>query len=99
MLAHVIVNTEKANPLFVEWLEEQLYGSDSEDATMPSFQDFMDALVDFTIIKITDNGDGTWTAHSDFPGYISTPVADQFQIDDGDVTWVSPGVHYEIGDL
>lgn len=97
--AHIVINTTAANPLFVAWLEEQLYGSSLVTPSIPSFQAFMSELLDWTIVSITEHSDGSWTAYTEYPGYISFPTGNTFQIDGGDVLYITSGEEYEIGDL
>lgn len=60
--AHLVIDTTKAYPWAVKALEEILYGKDYYPARMPSTTEIMDLFEDASIVQITDNGDGTWTA-------------------------------------
>lgn len=95
--SHFSVNTNEAEPKFLAWLEERLYGTDSVAPSMPSFRTFMEELRDFVIIGITNNGDGSWTASSNYAGYIFDLGNNEFQIDNADVTIIDADT-YEIGD-
>ena len=94
---HVSFKTGEVYPQFLEWLETTLYGSATESPGIVSFENFLAEVRDWFIIGITNNGDGTWTASSDFPGYINDLGGDEFRIDDADVTIIDADT-YEIGD-
>ena len=60
--SHLIINTKIAYPWAVEALESLLYGSASVDSSLPSPSQVLDLFEDSAILKITNHGDGTWTA-------------------------------------
>ena len=60
--SHVFVNTWEAHPEVVQLLEEILYGTDEETARMPSPTEIFELFVEYAILVVVDNGDGTWTA-------------------------------------
>lgn len=73
------IDTRTADPNFLIWLEEILYGSDTQAAGFTTFEAFLTDLVNYTRMSIVDNGDGTWTADTPF-SYITVGV-DDFIID------------------
>lgn len=85
--AHVIIDTTKAKPLVVTGIEEKLYGTDTEEACLPSFSELMEyiAIIAYSIVVI-DNGDGSWTMETDLPDIISINGENIFTIN-------SPGAH------
>lgn len=60
--AHVIIDPSLAHEWVVEELENLLYGSNTNDPTMPSLSEVVDIFQSGSILKITNHGDGTWTA-------------------------------------
>lgn len=82
--SHVVVDTSIAYPWAVEALEAILYGSDTEDPRLPSPTELYDIFEANAILRITDNGDGTWTADTTDPDIIMMLDPDTFEI-----TWPS----------
>lgn len=81
--AHLIVDETLAYPWAIAALEDILYGSVSSDPRFPEIQEVIDLFENASILRITDNGDGTWTA--DGPEWaIQMLDADTFEI-----TWPS----------
>lgn len=95
---HLSVNTDLADPQFITWFEEQLYGSSTVSPSIPDFSAFLAELRDWTIVAITNNGDGTWTASTPYPNYIFDLGANEFRIDNADITYLNADT-YEIGDI
>ena len=60
--SHFVIDTSKAYPHAVEALEAILYGSESNDPQLPSVQELLELFENSSILKITDHGDGTWSA-------------------------------------
>lgn len=60
--SHVVIDTRVAYPGTIQQLEDVLYGSDGLDSMLPSIDDILAIFENNAILKITDNGDGTWTA-------------------------------------
>lgn len=60
--AHLVIDTRSAWPWVVEALEAILYGTEDTPSRLPSPQEVLDLFVENALLKITDNGDGTWTA-------------------------------------
>lgn len=57
--SHLIVDTRKTYSWILSDLENMLYGTESTDPRLPTFDEL---LTIFETLKITDNGDGTFTA-------------------------------------
>lgn len=60
--AHLIVDAGTAYSQTIAAFEDVLYGSDAADPRMPLPEEVLDIFDANSILKITDNGDGTWTA-------------------------------------
>ncbi|UGL63248.1 major tail protein [Arthrobacter phage Tokki] len=77
--AHVVLDSREVYPWAMEAVEAVLYGTDETEARLPTPQELLDLFVDNALLKITDNGDGTWTA--DAPDSIISMLSDEiFQI-------------------
>lgn len=59
--AHLIVDTSKAYPWTVTAFENVLYGSESDVARLPFPSEVLDIFDVNSILKVTDNGDGSFT--------------------------------------
>ena len=95
-VAVVNVDTRIADPNFVLWFEEVLYGSDTQPPGFTNFETFLTELVNYARLTITDNGDGTWTADTAFD-HITVGV-DDFTIDHPYGVALSAS-RYRIGDF
>lgn len=60
--AHVIVNPAIAYPWALSEFEDIIYGSASSDARFPSMTEVVTLFENASILRITDHGDGTFTA-------------------------------------
>lgn len=60
--SHLIIDTKTTWPWVVEALEQLLYGTVDTPPTLPTPAELIALFVDNALLKITDNGDGTWTA-------------------------------------
>ena len=58
----MIINSTIAYPGVLSVIENTLYGSADTSARLPEPQEIFDLFEDGAILKITDHGDGTWTA-------------------------------------
>lgn len=78
--AHLIIDTSKAYSWTLEALENILYGDDDTEPRLPSPEEVL-AIFDMnSILKITDHGDGTWSAEGP-DEIVSMLDATSFQID------------------
>lgn len=81
--AHIVFDSRDFDPLLMEDLETILYGDLTGDALLLAMPDLLGFIQQWYRVKITDNGDGTWTAVSDRDGFISFLdgiTATEFQI-------------------
>lgn len=84
--AHVTVDTRHAHPNLVLEIEDILYGNEVNESRLPSLDEILALFEQYAVLKITDNGDGTWTAEG--PDEIITMLSPtSFEI-------VSPGARY-----
>lgn len=60
--AHLVIDTKTTWPWVVEAVEKLLYGSEDTPPVLPTPQELIDLFIDNALLKITDHGDGTWTA-------------------------------------
>lgn len=80
--AHFIINSLELDPWLLEDIEKILYGSTNASASLIPISDLITYINEWFRVKITDNGDGTWTAESQRDGFISflDPEDTLFQI-------------------
>jgi hypothetical protein len=79
--AYMVIKTHELDPLLLKDIERILYGDSYSDAALIPMNELVAYINDWFRIKITDNGDGTWTAFTNF-GYI-------FLLEDGEFTITS----------
>lgn len=60
--SHLVIDTTKAHPWTVEALENLLYGAEDVQPSMPDPNEVVELFESTAILRVTDNGDGTWTA-------------------------------------
>lgn len=60
--SHIVLDSRVVYPWAMEAVEKVLYGTESSDPRLPEPQELLALFVDNALLKITDNGDGTWTA-------------------------------------
>lgn len=78
--AHLIIDTRFAYPEAVARIEDFIYGSDTDQAGMPTPQQLYDLVEEFSILMIVDHGDGNWSAIG--PDEIISMIdPDTFEID------------------
>lgn len=83
--AHYIVDSTETNWWYLEFLQEQLFGTSGTDPIFPTQSQFIydflvvNAQVPSIAITVTDNGDGSFTI-TDTAGQISMIDANTFQI-------------------
>lgn len=95
-VAIVNIDTRTADSNFLLWLEEILYGSDTQAPGFTTFEDFLTDLVNYVRLTVVDNGDGTWTANTGYD-YITVGIND-FTIDHPYGIQLNPH-RYRIGDF
>lgn len=60
--SHLVVDTAMASPEALAELEDILYGTEDTFPRLPDPQEVIDIFENASILRITDHGDGTWTA-------------------------------------
>jgi hypothetical protein len=60
--AHVMIDTTIAHPGAVSDAENILYGSVTSAARLPTFSELIEIFEENATLRITDHGDGSWTA-------------------------------------
>lgn len=95
--AHFLVDSRLSNPYALKKLEDALYGSDTNSPYLPTIDEVIDFFEDFVILKITNHGDGTWTAEGpDDVVYMVGPT--EFGINWPSLTYLD-AVTYEVSSL
>lgn len=92
--AHAILDSRFLPSYLLEYVEEQLYGTESTDGTLMPLAELVELVAEWTLITITNNGDGTWTANG--PDELITINPDgTFEIEEASAIYID-GVTYEI---
>lgn len=81
--SHIFVDSSKVDPVVLENLETTLYGNEVIDGTLPEPVELVDLFDNVHILRVRDNGDGTFTV---------TGPDEAFEFDeDGnfEITWPS----------
>lgn len=73
----------------MEDVEKKLYGDTLTDAALLPMADFVNFMSTWYRVKITDNGDGTWTATADRDGFIFVDGFDEFLINNCNALYIS----------
>lgn len=60
--AHLVISLAEVDPGALDDLEAMIYGDGSNDSSLPDPATVIDIFESHTTVRITDNGDGTWTA-------------------------------------
>lgn len=69
--AHFIIDTREVDPWLLEEIEEMLYGGKAVSAFLIPMEQLVAFINEWYRVKITDNGDGTWTATERREGFIT----------------------------
>lgn len=85
--SHFIVDSTKVYSGVMSGLESILYGDDSTDPSFPTIDELLAFFESNAILKITDNGDGTWTAEGPDDA-VEMLDATTFQIDWPSATYI-----------
>lgn len=60
--AHFIIDPTNFPAEAISAIEDTLYGSATSEAHLPPIGDILELTLEHTVLRIFDNGDGTWTA-------------------------------------
>lgn len=85
--AHMVIKTWELDPLLLRDIERIIYGSQSVDAHLIPMDEMVDFVNNWFRVQIIDNGDGTWTAKSNF-NYIFIYGDDSFRIDFANAVYI-----------
>lgn len=102
--AHLIIDSRTTDPFLMEDIEQKLYGDTTSDAALLPMADFVNFMSTWYRVKITDNGDGTWTATADRDGFIFVDGFDEFLITNCNALYISDEEYilsdtYDISDV
>lgn len=102
--AHLIIDSRKTDPFLLEDIEAKLYGTTAADAVLLPMADLVNFMSTWYRVKITDNGDGTWTATADRDGFIFVDGFDEFLITNCNALYISDEEYiisdtYDISDV
>jgi hypothetical protein len=78
--AHLTLDSREVYPWAMQAVMDVLYGTDTTEPRLPTPAELLALFIDNALLKITDNGDGTWTAEGP-DSIISALNADEFKID------------------
>lgn len=80
--SHLIIRTNKLWEEAIFEIESTLYGTENEDPRLPSIDEVIEILERFVYLRITDHGDGSWTAEEiNTSGIITMLDSTTFEID------------------
>ena len=83
--SHLIIHESLAWPEALKAIEDALYGTSTTDPYMPSIDAVIEILEQYVSLRITDHGDGTWSAEE-----INTTSIIQMEDDtEFSITWDS----------
>ncbi len=60
--SHIVIMIDAAKPAAITDLEAAIYGDDENEPRLPSVEEIIDIFESAATLRITDNGDGTYTA-------------------------------------
>ena len=95
--AKLVIDSRYVDPDLLEAVEVALYGGKTANAKLPPFAELLEMLVGFFRIEIVDNRDGTFTANSDFDGFITKLTTTSYQLDNANIEVVDADT-YRISD-
>jgi hypothetical protein len=78
--SHLVIPVAQAEAASIADLEALIYGDDENDPSLPDPATILSIFESHTTLRITDNGDGTWTATGP-DDVVSMTDATAFQID------------------
>jgi hypothetical protein len=91
--AHMEIKTADLDPWLLAEIEEILYGGTIANASLIPMAELVDKINNWFRVQITDNGDGTFTARSDYAGYIFLLPEGMFQINNANVIYTDDNTY------
>lgn len=82
---HITIDSTKTDPIILQMIEDQLYGNDLSDPSLPTLEAIAEYFGFLGALVIVDHGDGTWSAIDESGGYITMLDETSFLIDNADV--------------
>lgn len=70
---HIVIDTRNLESGMVTEIENLIYGTFNETATLPPIDALIEMMSYGDIVTVTDNGDGTWTAEGSYKNVMSDP--------------------------
>lgn len=96
--AHLIFESDDIDPWLLNDIEKILYGSADQDAALIPIDDLIEYIEGWFRLKITDHGDGTWSATEYIDGTaITMETVDRFRIDGANAIYLDD-VTFRISD-
>lgn len=102
--SHIILDTRDVDPLLLSDLENQLYGTQETDATLMTMPDLLSFMQNWYRIKVTDNGDGTFTMDinddisADLLTWLDSPTDGTFQLSGANAIFTADELEYTLAD-
>lgn len=79
---HLIIRSDSIWEEALKAIEDVLYGNDTDDPRLPSIDETIEILETYVELRITDHGDGSWTAEEiNTTGIINMIDGSTFEID------------------
>jgi hypothetical protein len=91
--AHMEIKTSDLDPLLLAEVEQILYGGTVADASLIPMDELVNKINNWFRVKITDHGNGMWSASSDYSGYIFTLPGDQFRIEGANLIYIDDNTY------
>lgn len=86
--AHLIINSIDLDPILLNEVEAILYGNSNAVAALIPMITLIKHISEWRVIKIVDNGDGTWTAIYSQDKFLNFLSQDLFELNTANVTYV-----------
>jgi hypothetical protein len=93
--AEFVFDSRKVTAEFLGILEDLIYGTDLKRPNFPTVNELTDLILQYFILEIVDNGNGTWTATTSFDDLIIMESLTEFTIQDIEATYLSDTL-YEV---
>ena len=95
--AHIILDTRKLDEVTIASLEDIIYGTDTQEAAMPTIEQLIDLMAFGDRVVVVDNGDGTWTATGSNLNVRLLDNQGHFQIDNVAAEYLTPEIYEFFG--
>lgn len=91
--AHLIIDASKLESSLLEQVETIIYGGDVNNPYLPSLSEMFELINSWFKVQIIDNDDGTWTATTNYDGYITFLDDGKFRIDGVTATYLDANTY------